>query len=69
MWRLLRLFTTASKVTFALDAAGNLASDGLRTFEYGADNRLTKVRLTQDGEAASASYDHNGRASGCSRGK
>ena len=39
-------------VTYTLDAAGNLTSDGLRDFEYDEANRLSKVKLFKDGEAA-----------------
>ena len=42
-----------------MDAAGNLTSDGLRVFEYDAQNRLSKVQLTQSPEAAKISYLHN----------
>ena len=50
------LSTTNSTVNYALDANGNLLSDGLRSFEYDASNRLSKVRILKDGEAASIKY-------------
>ena len=50
------LATTNSTVNYALDANGNLTSDGLRSFEYDASNRLSKVRILKDGEAASIKY-------------
>lgn len=53
------LSTTASSVTWSVDAAGNLTSDGLREFEYDAANRLSKARIVKDGEAATVSYLHN----------
>lgn len=45
-----------STVNYALDANGNLTSDGLRTFEYDTANRLAKVKILKDGEAASIKY-------------
>ena len=51
--------TTTSSVNYTLDAAGNLTSDGLRSFTYDASNRLAKVQLTQSPEAAKISYLHN----------
>lgn len=53
------LATTNANVSYQLDPAGNLTSDGLRTFEYGSDNRLAKLKVLKDGEAASISYLHN----------
>ncbi|MGE4239492.1 RHS repeat-associated core domain-containing protein [Ramlibacter sp.] len=50
---------TTAQVRYAVDATGSLTSDGLRDFEYDAANRLAKVRLTKDGEAASVSYKYN----------
>ncbi|MBP8019200.1 MAG: hypothetical protein KAY82_04110 [Hylemonella sp.] len=38
-----------ANVTYTLDAAGNLTSDGLRDFEYDEANRLSKVKLFKDG--------------------
>ena len=38
--------TVTSQVTYGLDPNGNLTSDGLRTFEYGATNRLSKVQVS-----------------------
>ena len=53
------LATTNSAVNYALDANGNLTSDGLRSFDYDEANRLSKVKITKDGEAASFAYLHN----------
>ena len=50
------LATTNSTINYALDAHGNLLSDGLRSFEYDASNRLAKVRIFKEGEAASINY-------------
>ena len=50
------LATTNSTINYALDANGNLLSDGLRSFEYDAANRLSKVRILKDGEAASIKF-------------
>jgi len=51
--------TANTNVNYAVDAAGNLTSDGLRTFEYDAANRLSKARIFKDGEEASIRYLHN----------
>ncbi|MGE0331756.1 MAG: DUF6531 domain-containing protein, partial [Ramlibacter sp.] len=51
--------TANTNVSYALDAAGNLTSDGLRTFEYDPANRLSKARIFKDGEEASIRYLHN----------
>jgi RHS repeat-associated protein len=51
--------STASQVNYAVHANGALTSDGLRTFEYDASRRLSKVRILKDGEAASVHYLHN----------
>jgi RHS repeat-associated protein len=48
-----------SAVNYQLDANGNLISDGLRTFNYGADNRLDTIQITKDGEAAKITQLHN----------
>ena len=53
------LATTNSTINYTLDANGNLTSDGLRSFEYDAANRLAKVRILKDGEAASIKYFTN----------
>jgi hypothetical protein len=44
---------------FPVDANGAMTSDGLRTFEYDESKRLSKVKILQDGEAASVAYLHN----------
>ncbi|MES2975768.1 MAG: RHS repeat-associated core domain-containing protein [Pseudomonadota bacterium] len=46
-------------ITYSLDENSNLTSDGLRTFAYDESNRLAKVSLTRDGEAARVNYLHN----------
>jgi RHS repeat-associated protein len=48
-----------SSINYQLDANGNLTSDGLRSFDYNAENRLEKVQITQNGEAAKITYLHN----------
>jgi RHS repeat-associated protein len=50
---------TASQVNYALDANGAMTSDGLRTFEYDASGRLSKVKILKDGEAAKITYLHS----------
>ena len=47
-------------VTYAIDANGNLTSDGLRTFDYDQSGRLAKVKIYKDGEEASVRYLVNG---------
>ena len=51
--------TVNSQVNYSLDANGNLTSDGLRTFEYDAANRLSKVQVSQSAEASKITYLHN----------
>ena len=51
--------TITTQVAYTLDAAGNLTSDGLRVFDYDAANRLSKVTLSQNPEAAKVTYLHN----------
>ena len=48
-----------SQVNYSLDPNGNLTSDGLRTFEYDAANRLAKVQVSQSAEASKITYLHN----------
>jgi RHS repeat-associated protein len=48
-----------SSINYQLDANGNLTSDGLRSFDYNAENRLGQVQITQSGEAAKITYLHN----------
>ena len=50
------LAITNSAVNYSLDANGNLTSDGLRSFDYDEANRLSNVKITKDGEAASLTY-------------
>ena len=47
---------TNSVVNYSLDANGNLSSDGLRSLDCDESNRLVKIKITKDGEAASISY-------------
>ena len=51
--------TTSSQVNYGLDAAGNLTSDGLRTFSYDVSNRLAQVQVGDDDEASKVTYLHN----------
>jgi RHS repeat-associated protein len=51
--------TANTNVSYAVDPAGNLTSDGLRAFEYDPANRLSKARIFKDGEEASIRYLHN----------
>ena len=53
------LSSVSTNVNYSLDAAGNLTSDGLRTFDYDEANRISKARIFKDGEAARISYLHN----------
>lgn len=51
--------STSTQVNYQLDAAGNLISDGLRTFSYDANNRLTQVQVGDADEASKVTYLHN----------
>jgi RHS repeat-associated protein len=51
--------SSTSQINYSLDANGAMTSDGLRTFEYDESRRLSKVKILQDGEAASVEYLHN----------
>ncbi|MBX3588698.1 MAG: hypothetical protein KF796_18865 [Ramlibacter sp.] len=51
--------TVSSNVAYSLDANGALTSDGLRGFEYDNANRLSKISIVKDGEAAKVRYLHN----------
>ncbi|MBC7706264.1 MAG: hypothetical protein H7274_20225, partial [Rhodoferax sp.] len=51
--------TYSVDVNYSVDENGAMTSDGLRTFEYDASNRMDKVRLMKGGEAASITYLHN----------
>ncbi|MDT7520485.1 RHS repeat-associated core domain-containing protein [Rhodoferax sp. TBRC 17660] len=51
--------STSTQVNYGLDAAGNLTSDGLRTFSYDASNRLTQVQVGDADEASKVTYLHN----------
>jgi RHS repeat-associated protein len=53
------LSNVITAVNYQLDANGNLTSDGLRQFNYGADNRLETIQITKDGEAAKITQLHN----------
>jgi RHS repeat-associated protein len=46
-------------VAYTVDENGAVTSDGLRTFEYDAAQRLAKVRIGQGEEAARVAYLHN----------
>jgi RHS repeat-associated protein len=55
-----QLSETGTSNTLTYDPSGNLTSDGTRTFEWDAENRLTAVK--QGGNTlASFTYDGNGR--------
>ncbi|MGE0498587.1 MAG: RHS repeat-associated core domain-containing protein [Ramlibacter sp.] len=51
--------TVSSNVAYSLDANGALTSDGLRGFDYDNANRLSKISIVKDGEAAKVRYLHN----------
>lgn len=51
--------STSTQVNYGLDAAGNLTSDGLRSFSYDANNRLTQVQVGDADEASKVTYLHN----------
>lgn len=54
-------FNTKNQITnsgFSYDAAGNMISDGVYTYQYDAENRLVSVN---NGAVASYTYDANGR--------
>ncbi len=53
------LSTASTSVTYKVDAAGNLTSDGLKMFRYDAANRMDRVRIVKDGEEANIDYLHN----------
>lgn len=46
-------------VNYSVDANGSMTSDGLRSFDYDASGRLTKVKIYKDGEEAGIRYLHN----------
>ena len=53
------LSTTHSSVNYALDAIGNMTTDGLRAFSYDEANRHSQTSISKDGEAAKVTYLHN----------
>ncbi len=53
------LSTSSAQVAYTLDAAGNLTSDGLRTFAHDANGRLAQVRIGLGMEEAATLYLHN----------
>jgi RHS repeat-associated protein len=53
------LSTVNSAVNYSLDAAGNLASDGLRAFAYDATNRHTSTRSPAGADTANVQYLFN----------
>jgi RHS repeat-associated protein len=53
------LSTVNSAVNYSLDAAGNLASDGLRAFAYDATNRHTSTRYPAGADTANVQYLFN----------
>ena len=46
-------------VNYSVDANGSMTSDGLRSFDYDASGRLSRVKIYKDGEEASIRYLHN----------
>ena len=55
------LAITTSQVSYALDAAGNMTTDGLRSFSYDSANRHSQTTITNDGDASKITYLHNAR--------
>ena len=53
------LSTTSAQVAYSLDGAGNLTSDGLRSFGHDANGRLAQVRIGLGSEEAATTYLHN----------
>ncbi len=53
------LSTTSAQVAYSMDAAGNLTSDGLRSFNHDASGRLAQVRIGLGSEEAATVYLHN----------
>jgi RHS repeat-associated protein len=51
--------TSSTPVSYGLDAAGNLTSDGLRQFQYDTSNRLSQVQVGAGDEASKVVYLHN----------
>lgn len=51
--------TSSTQISYGLDTAGNLTSDGLRQFSYDPSNRLSQVQVGDDDEASKVSYLHN----------
>jgi len=54
-----RSLALRTSVTFSLDAASNLTSDGLRSFDYDEANRMAEARAYRGGEEARIRYLHN----------
>jgi RHS repeat-associated protein len=53
------LSNTTSTINYTRDAAGNLTSDGLRVFEYDAQNRHSKTVVNDPDEGSKITYLHN----------
>ena len=53
------LASSSAQVNYSIDAAGNLTSDGLRSFNMDANGRLAQVRLGLGSEEAATLYLHN----------
>ena len=53
------LSSASAQVAYTLDAAGNLTSDGLRSFNMDANGRLAQVRIGLGSEEAATVYLHN----------
>ena len=53
------LSNATTTVTYSRDSAGNLTSDGLRVFEYDAQNRHSKTVVNDPDEGSKITYLHN----------
>ncbi len=53
------LSTVNTQVNYALDAVGNLTSDGLRQFNYDANNRHVQTSVGFGAESSKITYLHN----------
>ena len=53
------LSNTATTVNFAVDAAGNMSSDGRRAFVYDAQNRHAQATVSDSDEGSKVTFLHN----------
>ena len=49
----------SAQVSYSLDTAGNLTSDGLRVFSYDANNRMRQTTVSDADEGSKITYLHN----------